>query len=256
MLCMLSAQGVLVGACGRPASLVLLLMSAGLVIGGCSGSKAPDATSSLVGQTDAVLAQPASPPTTAVSSIPPTIAALSSPPSAAAAARPTATSQQASTTRPSAPAAGRVLPPNAAPQRDIQPTSVVAVAPVLPPSSVTEPARSPLDLPPLTLAATGAPIGRVLAYAVSPVSIFDQAGRFVRQVPVASLPAVPAGGVPFHAGPKNLALVMLGGQQLLLDRTELNTDTPRVIQQNCMEMLKRGVAPRQPNIGMGHGNCS
>ncbi|MEZ5842428.1 MAG: hypothetical protein R3D27_01680 [Hyphomicrobiaceae bacterium] len=117
------------------------------------------------------------------------------------------------------------------------------------------PGQGGIGFAPGTIRPSKPPAGRVEGYAIQKISLFDEKGRWLRQVPATTLPAVPAGGVPFHYGPKGLLLVTLGGRQILLDQSELDVKTDPRVSADCAKLRRDGLSIRSGSAAMGHGQC-
>jgi len=87
--------------------------------------------------------------------------------------------------------------------------------------------------------------------------MFDDKGRWLRQLPATAMPSIPSGGIPFHNGPKSLVLVTIGGRELLLDRTELDLESGSRVHMTCDAQERKGLGTgvRTGGAAMGHGRC-
>jgi len=132
-----------------------------------------------------------------------------------------------------------------------------AVTPVavLPAAASRPTASSGPGFAPGTIKTTGPAVGTLKGFAVAAVSMFDDKGRWLRQVPASTLPSIPANGVAYHDGPKSLVLVTLGGRELLLDRTELTLESASRVNETCAQLERKGLTVRTGGAAMGHGRC-
>ncbi|MGF1650788.1 MAG: hypothetical protein ACFCUN_10075 [Hyphomicrobiaceae bacterium] len=90
------------------------------------------------------------------------------------------------------------------------------------------------------------------------IGLFDDSGRQITRIEVASLPKLPANGLPYFAGSRpGFVRVVLDDRVLVLDEYEvtLKPDKP-VVTTNCGQLVIQGRAPaRQTPGSMGYGGC-
>ena len=140
----------------------------------------------------------------------------------------------------------------------ISPTPPAPVTPPLPSAqAATAPDKSTLGYAPGTVKSDGQPAGTLKGFIVRQVSMFDDKGRWLRQLPATAMPSIPSGGIPFHNGPKSLVLVTIGGRELLLDRTELDLESGSRVHMTCDAQERKGLGTgvRTGGAAMGHGRC-